>query len=593
MISAQPMKPRPQAHLVALRLVIAWAASQVCVVVAASHRADLTLPDPGTAIAADQALPEAQAKRASAMAHYMLARQFQEQGQMRSALPHLKQAAELDPTETHLVARCAELVLQYEGRDAALGLLKANLAKCPDLPGSHFNLIRFLSTYVSEDPFTTDDCLSLVQDMLKRFPDRSDVLVFSVLHHLSMNQRNQAVTLLERSLRQDPGWTQAQPWMELARVAQEVWPLGQPEQLAEHAARMRPFYDRALKLADPGPKGDELRLEVARHLLLSNQLTEARQLCEQMLQHSGNLQAEKMLQQLLLSAGEKDRSLQLLEHIIEREPGNIELRRNLAETYEQRGDLTRAIPHLEVVIQRAGADPETYQTLGQWLLKTNQFRKAVDISRRCIGLYPQEPGFHLQASFAWSAQGRWTEALQHLKSAAAIAENGQPDLLNHRFYRHYGITLASAGQRQEAARMLEKSITLTPKDESDDAANSMNYLGFLYLEDNQHLAKAGELIAKANELAPEQAAYVDSLGWWHFKSGNPTQALTELQRAWSLLKPPTAADWEIVEHLATVCMALNRTDEARRWLTLGLALPKLDAEARIRLGKRLGRLEHR
>lgn len=552
----------------------------------AATKADLSLPDPRVADPA-LALDSSESDVAAAMAHYLLAQEHLQEGRLRSALPHLTKSAMLDPRHLSLVAQCAELVMQYESREAAVQLLKDNLARCPDEPGAHFNLIRFLSTYVSEDPFTRDDSLALVEDMLGRFPANSEVLVFAVLHHLSMNQRPKAAALLEGCLQRELHWNQSKPWMELARVAQEVWPLGQPDELEKHAAKIQPFLDRALALAPDSAIGDEIRLEVARQYLLSNQLSQARALCESMQRTRNPLPAAKMLHSLLLSAGEKDEALQLLENMVQRQPDDVMLRKNLAQTHEQRGDLAKAIAHLEKVIQRAGGDPETYQTLGQWLLRDRQYRKAIDLSLRSIRLYPQEPGFRLQASFAWSAQGRWNEALSHLAAAAAMAENGQPDLLNHRFYRHYGITLASAGKRDQAARMLEKAITLTPKDETDDAANTMNYLGYLYLEDNQHLAKAGELITKANELKPDQAAYIDSLGWWHFKSGNPKQALVELRRAHGLLNPPQGEDAEIFEHLAEVEAALGGKAQARQWLQSALALPGLDAEAAARIRRQL------
>jgi Flp pilus assembly protein TadD len=126
-----------------------------------------------------------------------------------------------------------------------------------------------------------------------------------------------------------------------------------------------------------------------------------------------------------------------------------------------------------------------------------------------------------------------------------------------------GLTLERGGRPEEAAKMFEKAITLTPKDEVEDAANTMNYLGYMWLEEGRHLDKAGELIRKANELQPDKAAYVDSLGWWYFKKGDYAHAVIELERALALLSPPEPDDAEIVEHLAQAHLKLGDKAKAR------------------------------
>ncbi|WP_395733719.1 tetratricopeptide repeat protein [Prosthecobacter sp.] len=135
--------------------------------------------------------------------------------------------------------------------------------------------------------------------------------------------------------------------------------------------------------------------------------------------------------------------------------------------------------------------------------------------------------------------------------------------------------------------MLEKSITLTPREEARAAANTMNFLGYMWLDVGTHLDKAGELITKANELLPDQPAYIDSLGWFHYKKGNYPGALKELQRAEALIQPVTPEDAEILEHIGLTHQALGDKAKALNYLERAEALKTPDVKARKRIENEL------
>ena len=94
----------------------------------------------------------------------------------------------------------------------------------------------------------------------------------------------------------------------------------------------------------------------------------------------------------------------------------------------------------------------------------------------------------------------------------------------------------------------------------------MNYLGYMWADINRNLDEAAKYIIRANELAPENAAYVDSLGWLHYRQGKHKEALTELQRAAELMKDEP--DSTIHEHIGDALQQLGKADEARaEWET--------------------------
>jgi len=95
--------------------------------------------------------------------------------------------------------------------------------------------------------------------------------------------------------------------------------------------------------------------------------------------------------------------------------------------------------------------------------------------------------------------------------------NSRPDLLDDRFYFSYGAAVERNKQFDEAANLFRKSIHLAPVDaDPQRQARALNYLGYMWLEQNRNLKEAGELIIRANDLLPDEGAFVDSLGWYYF-----------------------------------------------------------------------------
>jgi tetratricopeptide (TPR) repeat protein len=76
-------------------------------------------------------------------------------------------------------------------------------------------------------------------------------------------------------------------------------------------------------------------------------------------------------------------------------------------------------------------------------------------------------------------------------------------------------------------------------------APALNYLGYLWIERGERLEEAIELVRRAVRLEPDNAAYVDSLGWGYYQLGQLDLAIPLLERAVRL----SPNDAVILEHL--------------------------------------------
>lgn len=143
--------------------------------------------------------------------------------------------------------------------------------------------------------------------------------------------------------------------------------------------------------------------------------------------------------------------------------------------------------------------------------------------------------------------------------------------------------LERAGSWDEAVAVFRKLIE---KDKENAAA--LNYLGYMFADKNVNLAEAKALIERAVELEPLSGAYLDSLGWVHFRLGDLELAERHLTRAVEL-EPHDAT---VHEHLGEVHLARGRYQQATAAFRRALTLEPEEPGQKERIESRLEHLAH-
>ncbi len=120
---------------------------------------------------------------------------------------------------------------------------------------------------------------------------------------------------------------------------------------------------------------------------------------------------------------------------------------------------------------------------------------------------------------------------------------------------HYarGLLLSRLGDERGFEREMQVVLDVDP-----DSAQALNALGYALADRNENLDEAERLITRANELEPDDAAILDSMGWVNFRLGNLPEAQLWLERAYAQL-----ADAEIAAHLVEVLWVSDQLDAAR------------------------------
>ncbi len=91
-----------------------------------------------------------------------------------------------------------------------------------------------------------------------------------------------------------------------------------------------------------------------------------------------------------------------------------------------------------------------------------------------------------------------------------------------------------------------------------DDVDTLNYLGYTWVDRGENLTEAFDMIRKAVKQQPQSGAIVDSLGWAHYKLGEYEKAKENLEKAVAL--SPSSAT--IIDHLGDVYWKLGRKREA-------------------------------
>ena len=120
---------------------------------------------------------------------------------------------------------------------------------------------------------------------------------------------------------------------------------------------------------------------------------------------------------------------------------------------------------------------------------------------------------------------------------------------------HYylGTVYESLDNRVETEKHLRACLQYDPND-----PDVMNFLGYMFAEENRNLDEAEELLERALKLDPENGFYLDSLGWIYYRKGDAEKAVDLIKRA---IREMSGDDAVLRDHLGDAY--LLRGEKAR------------------------------
>ncbi len=265
------------------------------------------------------------------------------------------------------------------------------------------------------------------------------------------------------------------------------------------------------------------------------------------------------------------------------DPAELHLiEKQIARNYLAINDFAEAARRMERSISLQEEPPvNEFLAIGQLLIDQDKAKRAVRFLRQGQRLHPDSLDLAFLLTYPLSELEKWEEAVKQYEKIEALTGD-LPQGLNDIFYFRYGAASERSGKIDQAAQLFQKSLERIPESPEKDElrATVLNYLGYMWLENDMNIDVAGELIKRAVTLEPDSGAIADSLGWYYFKKGRYIEAMNELVRAETLMEEDDAV---VMDHIAQTYYQIGKVDRAIEYMERALAVDPENEELQKRL----------
>jgi len=228
----------------------------------------------------------------------------------------------------------------------------------------------------------------------------------------------------------------------------------------------------------------------------------------------------------------------------------------LAELYSALDNAEEAIAVLEEAMEHPDPAPEVFTTMALVLHKRQPDRAAA-VLEEAGQQFAGNPNVLFAIGTVYSEMEQPADVVRLLEASRLLvaeqAEAGQPPSFTEPFYLILAAAYEKLGKRDDAESLLSECIERLP-----DSHRSLNFLAYLWAEENRNLEKALTFSVRSLTHDPQNAAYIDTLGWIYYRMERYDQALETVTRAYEL----GGADAEILLHLGDIQAALGNTEAA-------------------------------
>lgn len=513
--------------------------------------------------AADLALHAGGAHKADALAHFVEGMAFEENGEMDRALEAYRKVLNVEPGQSQLAARVAGLLIQQEDFPQAIDVLKDAIKANPNNAEPYQQLAYIYLKYLKK----TDQAIDYANRAIALNPEDVEGYQRMVEIEVAAGQQKKALEILDRAAKvrsSDPAF-----WMRLGKLYMAILFKSDSQPKPDELKKTNEIFKKAAEHAGDDPA---VVKEIADYYAASQQLKEAIPLYLRVLElQPDDANAREKLATGFVLTNQREKAVEMLEQIINEHPEKYQSYDLLAQVLDDEArSLQRAnrLEEAKAKFAKVAANyeqsllinpnhPSTYLHLAELLLgPLRDADRAVKLLTEARRRFPGAPEIVYYLAIAQREAKQSQQAVATFEEALHEAQlDEDDDVINAKFYFNYGAAAEQAGLYEKAADLLRKSISLDPA----NSAEAYNYIGYMWADHNMNLDEAETMIKRALESEPNNASYMDSLGWVEFRKGKFDQALNDLLRA---AKTVEHDDPVVFEHIGDTYLKLNRVPEA-------------------------------
>jgi len=186
----------------------------------------------------------------------------------------------------------------------------------------------------------------------------------------------------------------------------------------------------------------------------------------------------------------------------------------------------KALAVLHSVDEDPAENPELSYYLGLCYSQTEQYDEALLYLEQVVTTHPDFLHLYqcrLLLAVIYTNTERYSLAEYEIKQ---LIDGGYASV---QVYSVYSYLLFQQNRSEESLKYINMAMELDPEN-----PNVLNSSGYIEAEEGYNLDKALDLCKQAVRKQPEQAAYLDSLGWVYYKLGKFSEAHRYIKRAYQL-----------------------------------------------------------
>ena len=522
--------------------------------------------------AKDLALQPEGKRKAEALTQYVEGLNLEEDGESEKALEAFEKVLNVDPGQIELASRVAFLLTRDGDYPTAIDILKDAIKAQPKEAAPYLQLAYIYGKYLKKN----DQALKYATRAVELAPQNIEAYQRLCEVELAAGHRQKAMETLDRAANVDS--KEAAFWVQLGKLYAAI--VLQPDKTPtqDEVKPVNAIFKKALTLA---PDDFSVMKDVADFFAASLQIQEAIPLYLRVLELQPNdsnareklatgfllthqrAKATEMLQEIIKQHPEQYQSYELLGRVLEEEAKALD---EAKKTQKAKDEYAKAAANYEQSLLINPAQIDNYPRLAQLLLvQLHDKERAIKVMTDAQHRFPNTPQITYVLAVVLREAKRTQQALTMFEEALHEGELDGGEIVNGPFYFEYGAAAEQAGLYDKAAELFKKSIQLDPT----NAAEAYNYLGFMWADHNTHLEEAADYINRALQADPNNGAYLDSLGWLHYRRGQYEQALAELLNAAQAMKTDDAT---VFEHIGDTYAMLHEMPKALEYWRKSLAL---------------------
>jgi tetratricopeptide (TPR) repeat protein len=493
--------------------------------------------------------PQSAPPSGAAWYEFLLARHHESRGDTDAAIAAYKRAAELDPASAEIPSALAELYARQNKVDECIAAGEQALKVNPDSVSAHRILgLVFASLSQSRGRARAgrNYAAEAIQHLERvqaasRAPDTS-ILVSLGRLYIQAGTFDKAIPPLRQLVEDEPQYS-----VGVAMLAQAYSAAGRTAEATELLER----------LAKDDP--DYLTMLAQQHER-ANEWDKAADAYGRAVEHNkDNDELKSRWAIALMNSSDATKAASVLQQIAAKKPGDLQTLYLLSQAQRRSSDFTGAEASARQIIATNPDGPLGPYALAQVFEDQRQYQKVVDVLTPVVAAYtartdatprPDIARLYLHLGFA-------QQQLKDLARAATTFEQGQRYARDASLLFQLGSVLEQQKRYADAERTFRDILQRDP-----EHAPTLNYLGYMLADRGERLDEAVGFIKRALEAEPDNASYLDSLGWAYVRMNRLDLAEDPLRRASADLTKNSV----VQDHWGDLLFKLRRyTDAIAAW----------------------------